>query len=314
MDTFFRRHFRRKHLTASGDTDPTRHRRPSVAVPTSKARRRSSAGLASSTLSQRRRSSAQLQGAPCVGNVRVTSRQRGVPGRRRSSTTTPSQNPRFAVRRRKAGKLRTIDTHLLGPSMLLASLLQMADEGEGHHGEQQVEVRGLHSDGGDDSSIEYDSQSDDSQISEGEELEEEDEQLESFGLASSSRSLDYATTSKEVLHAPVQPAATPSPAPPPSSRPLLRAPRCLRRNSSQIYGAETGLCYRYRSSSQRKRRRISTISKAGSPWPGRGHPLPQNRRSSVYHMHRSPGALSPIGAYDSRLESWSAFLLYVVSE
>ncbi|KAJ8340513.1 hypothetical protein SKAU_G00351460, partial [Synaphobranchus kaupii] len=132
MDTFFRRHFKRK--VAGGPSDYCRHRRPSVAVPTSKARRRSSAGLPSAILTQRRRSSVQVQGilpaagGCCLGGDRLGNAHYS---RRRSSTTTPSQNPRFAVRRRRAGRLRTIDTHLLGPSMLLASLIQMTEEEEG---------------------------------------------------------------------------------------------------------------------------------------------------------------------------------------
>uniref|UniRef100_A0A3Q1C7Q5 Diacylglycerol kinase n=1 Tax=Amphiprion ocellaris TaxID=80972 RepID=A0A3Q1C7Q5_AMPOC len=155
MDTFFRRHFKRKEssLQLDAEAKSCRQRRPSVAVPTSKARRRSSAGLPSSTLTQRRRSSVQLPaGPPSAGGGRLaktSSHCRWVGhGRRRSSTTTPSLNPRFAVRRRKVGKLRTIDTHLLGPSMLLASLIQMAEEEEDEEGaglpaaEQQVEVRG----------------------------------------------------------------------------------------------------------------------------------------------------------------------------
>lgn len=322
MDTFFRRHFKRKEDTSPGETDPTRQRRPSVAVPTSKARRRSNVGLASTTLCQRRRSSVQLQGEMCAGGSRLASHLRGGPGRRRSSTTTPSLNPKFAVRRRKLGKLRTIDTHLLGPSMLLASLLQMTDEGEGLHGEQQVEVRGLQSDGDDNSCSDYDSQSEDSQLSEAKELPEEDDQSETTEqpLSSSpSFSLDVTGTPRQTP--PTSPQATPisRPTPSPSSRPLIRAPRCLRRNSSQVFAGDSALCCRHRGSSQRKRRRISTISKAGSPWPGRGLPLPNNRRSSVYHMHhpafyRGPGALSPMGAYDSRLESWSAFLLYVAPQ
>uniref|UniRef100_A0A8C7K6Z4 Diacylglycerol kinase n=1 Tax=Oncorhynchus kisutch TaxID=8019 RepID=A0A8C7K6Z4_ONCKI len=144
MDTFFRRHFKRKE-TGSRDEEEAEldyccsNRRPSVAVPTSKARRRSRVGLPSAVLAQRRRSSAQLQELP------LSSSSSHV--RRRSSTTTLSMNPRFAVRHRK---LRTIDTHLLGPSMLLASLIQMTEEEEGGGrgnlylpaGEQQVEMRG----------------------------------------------------------------------------------------------------------------------------------------------------------------------------
>uniref|UniRef100_A0A674BMB7 Diacylglycerol kinase n=1 Tax=Salmo trutta TaxID=8032 RepID=A0A674BMB7_SALTR len=256
MDTFFRRHFKRKE-TGLRDEDEAEldyccsNRRPSVAVPTSKARRRSRVGLPSAVLAQRRRSSVQLQGLP------LSSSSSHV--RRRSSTTTLSMNPRFAVRHRK---LRTIDTHLLGPSMLLASLIQMTEEGGGGGnlflpaGEQQVEMRG--SGGG------------------------------SRALVS-------------------------------SSRPLIRAPRCLRRNSSRLSPGEATPYGRYCGRSrQLRQRRISTISKAGSPWPGRGLPLPNRRSSTVYLSHpvfcrsHSAGSLSPaLGAYyDPRLETWSGFLLY----
>ncbi|XP_050925479.1 uncharacterized protein LOC108872661 [Lates calcarifer] len=333
MDTFFRRHFKRKEAALPVDVEATscRQRRPSVAVPTSKARRRSSVGLPSSTLTQRRRSSVQLQGGlPCAGGGRLAkaSRHNRWVGnaRRRSSTTTPSVNPRFAVSRKKTGKLRTIDTHLLGPSMLLASLIQMAEEEEEGlpAGEQQVEVRGgannrrmfsrsssLHSDGDNDSSdYTSDSQSESSQVSEAEQLaEEEDDASWSLDRHLSPSSTPSSSSAQEVMRRTPQLAST--------SRPLIRAPRCLRRNSSQVFTGDSAPHCRYRASSQRRRRRISTISKAGSPWPGRGPPLP-SRRSSVYYLnhpafYRGPGALSPLGAhcYDSRLESWSAFLLYV---
>uniref|UniRef100_A0A7N6BH04 Diacylglycerol kinase n=1 Tax=Anabas testudineus TaxID=64144 RepID=A0A7N6BH04_ANATE len=240
MDSFFRRHFKRKEaaLQVDAEAPSCRQRRPSVAVPTSKARRRSSVGLPSSTLTQRRRSSVQLQGGlTCAGGGRLakTSRRTRWTGhtRRRSSTTTPNLNPRFAVCRKKVGKLRTIDTHLLGPSMLLASLIQMAEEDE-----------------------------------------------EEAGLPAGEQK---------------------TPQLPSTSRPLIRAPRCLRRNSSQVFAGDSAPYSRYRASSQRKRRRISTISKAGSPWPGRGLPLPCRRNSLYYLSHpafyRGPGALSPLGAH-----------------
>ncbi|XP_054475706.1 diacylglycerol kinase zeta [Anoplopoma fimbria] len=347
MDTFFRRHFKRKEavLPAEAEADSVRQRRPSVAVPTSKARRRSNAGLPSSTLTQRRRPSVQLQGrcrAP-EGASGKTARQSRWAGhvRRRSSTTTPSLNPRFAVCRRKVGKLRTIDTHLLGPSMLLASLIQMAEEEEGEGagllaGEQQVEVRGgansrrmfsrsssLHSDGDDDSSdysTANDSQSEASQSeasqseanqpSEAEQLAEEEEEEDASWSHFSS---NHASSSG--LEATRDP-----PQRPPASRPLIRPPRCLRRNSSQVFSGDAAPLGRQRASSQRKRRRISTISKAGSPWPGRG-PLLPSRRTSVHYLnhpafYRGPGALSPLGARgcDSHLESWSGFLLKAIAK
>ncbi|XP_039989744.1 diacylglycerol kinase zeta [Xiphias gladius] len=342
MDTFFRRHFKRKEAALQVDAKATscHQRRPSVAVPTSKARRRSSVGLPSSTLTQRRRSSVQLQGGPpCAGGGRLAKTSRhsrwARHARRRSSTTTPSLNPRFAVRRKKVGKLRTIDTHLLGPSMLLASLIQMAEEDEEGHGaglpagEQQVEVRGrannrmifsrsssLHSDGDDDSgdySIASDSQSEASQLSEAERLAEEEDDGASWSPDRDlSPSSSPPSSGRQVTRRTPQLSST--------SRPLIRAPRCLRRNSSQVFAGDSAPYSRYRASSQRKRRRISTISKAGSPWPGRGPPLPSHR-SSVYYLnhpafYRGPGALSPLGAhgYDSRLESWSAFLLKAIAK
>lgn len=337
MDTFFRRHFKRKDSSLQSDAEAKfcRQRRPSVAVATSKARRRSSVGLPSSTLAQRRRSSVQLPaGLPCSGRGCVAKTQRhGWAGqtRRRSSTTTPNLNPRFAVCRKKVGKLRTIDTHLLGPSMLLASLIQMAEEDEEEgagaglpDGEQQVEMRGgannwrtfsrsssLHSDGDDSNySIGNDSQSEDSSLSEAEQLTK--------GEDRASRSPDQPSCPSSAPLSSDQRLVRKSPKPSSTSRPLIRAPRCLRRNSSQFYIGDSAPSNCYRTSSRRKRRRISTISKAGSPWPGRGGPLPSRKSSVYYHNHpacyRGPDALSPMGAhgYDSHLESWSGFLLYVV--
>ncbi|XP_068595114.1 diacylglycerol kinase zeta [Brachionichthys hirsutus] len=325
MDTFFRRHFKRKDAALQVDAE-VKVRRPSVAVPTSKARRRSSVGLPSSTLIQRRRSSVQLPGGlPCAGGGHLAKtagcgRWAGY-NRRRSSTTTPSFNPRFAVCKRKVRKLGTIDTHLLGPSMLLASLIQMAEEEEEDgmvkgvpEGQQQVEARtfsrssSLYSDGDDDGSHysnANDSQSEDSQPSK----EENDTSWsvdQNVSLNSPCSSSDL-----EVIRQ--------TPQPPSASRPLIRAPRCLRRNSSQVFGGDVAPCC-YRSSCNSKRRRISMISKAGSPWPGRGAQLP-NRKSSVYYLNhtalnRGPGALSPMGAhsYDSHLESWSDFLLKAITK
>lgn len=338
MDRFFRRHFKRKEAALHVDAEAKsyRQRRPSVAVPTSKARRRSNVGLPSSTLIQRRRSSVQLPGGlPCagLGCLAKTPRHRWTGHtRRRSSTTTPNLNPRFAVCRRKVGKLRTIDTHLLGPSMLLASLIQMAEEDEEDgvgaglpDGEQQVEVRGgannwrmfsrsssLHSDGdSSDYSTASDSQSEDSQLSEVEQLANEGRKTSWLPDQHTCPSSTPSPSDMKVMRKSPQASST--------SRPLIRAPRCLRRNSSQVFGGDSApySCYR---TSYKKRRRISTISKAGSPWPGRGPPLP-SRKNSVYYLnhpafYRGPGALSPFGAhgYDSHLESWSGFLLYVTHD
>lgn len=117
METFFRRHFGRKG-----------QRRPSlVAVPTSKARRRSQAGLPSASLAQRRRGSGTPPPAlSCLGQPR----QPGPRRRRRSSTAPPCLSPRFAVRTERGGRARAIGAHLLGPSILLASLIPTGEQAE----------------------------------------------------------------------------------------------------------------------------------------------------------------------------------------
>ncbi|KAM8890715.1 diacylglycerol kinase zeta isoform 2-T4 [Spinachia spinachia] len=291
MDTFFRRHFKRKEtaLPVGAESNSAHQRRPSVAVPTSKARRRSNAGLPSSTLSQRRRPSVQLPEAPTFASS--------------------GRLARAARHNRKVGKLRTIDTHLLGPSMLLASLIQMVEEeGAGlPDSERQVDVEAgannmrmfsrfssLQSNG-DESSIHYSNngQSEASQLSEAEQLVEEKDDEAHLSLFST-----------------LGPGTRKAPRPPSASRPLIRPPRCLRRNSSQLFWGDG----RHQASGHR--RRISTISKAGSPWPGRGPPLP-NRRSSVHYLnhpafYRSPGALSRLE--DPHLENWSCFLLKAIAK
>ncbi|XP_032497490.1 diacylglycerol kinase zeta isoform X3 [Phocoena sinus] len=132
METFFRRHFQRK---APGPGEG--QRRPgSVGLPTGKARRRSPAGQASSSLVQRRRSSAQLQG--CLLGCGV-----GAPrsSRRRSSTAPPSCNPRFTVDEVPALQPAAVGAPRLGAPLLLAGLLGM-DEEEGVQ-EEDVTVASL---------------------------------------------------------------------------------------------------------------------------------------------------------------------------
>uniref|UniRef100_A0A8C1KGU0 Diacylglycerol kinase n=2 Tax=Cyprinus carpio TaxID=7962 RepID=A0A8C1KGU0_CYPCA len=320
MDTFFRRHFKRKEAgEAIHDghvSEPCRHRRPSIAVPASRARRRSSIGLPSTALTQRRRSSVQLQALP-----RITSSQpvQKSSGRRRSSTTTPKANPRFAVRRKKVSKLRNIDTHLLGPSMLLASLIQMTKEEEEDEESRsplpgQVELKGsstkfrshtdvLLSEGDSDSDSEDSSGHSDESHHLGlrkeflEEADLSDWEIKESAVLCQQECLPLAVVAERV-----------------QAHPLIRVPRCLRRNSSHYGYAEPGPYVRYcRSSQRRRRRRVSTISKAGSPWPGRGLPLPIRRSSTCYRGHATLNPL--LGAYyDPRLESWSGFLSKAIAK
>ncbi|KAL7824628.1 hypothetical protein AOLI_G00327940 [Acnodon oligacanthus] len=317
MDTFFRRHFKRKEAGLArpdgAEPEPCRIRRPSVAVPTSRARRRSSVGLPSATLAQRRRSSVHLQSLPHVASSRSS---KSGSTRRRSSTTTPGANPRFAVRRKKVSKLRNIDTHLLGPSMLLASLIQMTEEDEEVRDPAvgQVEFKGnapkssicsdpLLSEGESESdSPSSTAFSDDDQYSEPYEdcLTEADSSEWEFRSSSILCQRDCLPLGVVVERV--------------QAHPLIRVPRCLRRNSSHLGHPETGAHGRYCRSSQRRRhRRISTISKAGSPWPGRGLPLPSRRNSTCWKTHASLGPL--MGAhYDPRLESWSGFLSKAIAK
>ncbi|XP_029494690.1 diacylglycerol kinase zeta-like isoform X6 [Oncorhynchus nerka] len=384
MDTFFRRHFR---LKGAGQS---RHKRPGVAVPTSKARRRSSVGLPSAGLVQRRRSSVGLPFTGPVGHRRssvglspTAQAQRrhssvGLPSgyvgrrfssvglacaahqqrrhssevqgghccygggklvrtryytRRRSSTTVACVNPRFSVRRRQAGKLRTIDTHLLGPSMLLASLVQMSEEqqkgapeaqgGEGASGE---DTESCPSSCCSESEGDSCSQRESSTRSEGSGSEREGTAASSSSYPEGERTWEdwnQAHSMAALTMENIQP------------RPLSRALRCLRRNSSQLLPAEAvhrsravySVHGRYRHSSQL--RRPSTIS--NSAWPGRlGHP--PSRRSSIVACHSSRSlyrncsacwkprgrreSLSPLQGiyYDPRLETWSGFVSKAIAK
>ncbi|XP_058519085.1 diacylglycerol kinase zeta isoform X3 [Ochotona princeps] len=124
MENFFRRHFRRK---AQGAGEGPR-RPSSVGLPTGKARRRSSAGQASSSLAQRRRSSAQLRGCLLGCGVGV----RGVSGsrRRRSSTAPPACNPRFVIKEVPSPQAASVGAQLLRSPLLFAGLLGMQEEEE----------------------------------------------------------------------------------------------------------------------------------------------------------------------------------------
>uniref|UniRef100_A0A672SP53 Diacylglycerol kinase n=1 Tax=Sinocyclocheilus grahami TaxID=75366 RepID=A0A672SP53_SINGR len=245
MDALFGLRFRRKACEPSG------HRCSSVSLPVSKARRRSSVGLPSAGLAQRRRSSSQLQ----TSNVPtgVIQHRRGHFTRRRSSGATACLTPRFAIRRRQAAKHRSIYAQLLGPSLLLASVVQMSED---HETENKSGV-----------------------------------------LAGKS----------------IQP------------RPLIRAPRCLRRNSSHLLPAEAvyrspasyGLYGRYRRTSQ-----AQGLSNVGGLWAGRRNSLAARgsvelkaiAKSGLQHLSCQPSAaVLAKGETDREIRStvdWSESALY----
>eukprot|EP00061_Rhincodon_typus_P003633 g20567.t1 len=252
METFFKRHFMK---TPPGVRLPGRCRRTGWRaggpVPGSKVRRRSNAGMPSALLAQRRRSSVQLPHSP-HHHHHALARSSGP--RRRSSTTALHLNPRFAVQQNPGGNLRAIDSHLVGPSVLLASLIQMSEDEEGT-AQPCCRLRA--------GAAPDDSDSDCSS---------------SGGSESSSAGRSRSDQEAGVCTPPGTPETLQPSAwryRPVYTKPFLRAPRCLRRNSSHLVPAESlhmgkaayGLQGKYRRRTQR--RRSSTI------------PLPGTRRSSV---------------------------------
>lgn len=121
METFFRRHFQWK---APGPGEGQR-RAGGMGLPTGKARRRSPAGQASSSLAQRRRSSAQAQGCLLSCGIRAQGNSR-----RRSSTAPPARNPRFVVNEVPTSQPATVGAQLLGAPLLLAGLVGMSEKKE----------------------------------------------------------------------------------------------------------------------------------------------------------------------------------------
>lgn len=236
MDTFFRRHFRGKCREAC------RRRRTSVAVPASKLRRRSSAGLPSADLMQRRRSSVQLQ-----------------------ANTVAHKSSAVTQKNTNTQKHCSIPAQLLGPSLLLASVIQMSEKkqvDEGNEGGQ--------------------SSASDSQSSSSWEEPEESEVEPSVSWL----------TQGLLIAESIQP------------RHFIRAPRCLRRNSSHLLPAEAvyhgpgyyGLYGRYRRNSQ--------------AW--RAVNVGVGRRSSVTARTYRMGFPWWQGVhYNPETDTWSGFLSYV---
>ncbi|XP_068801922.1 diacylglycerol kinase zeta isoform X2 [Struthio camelus] len=279
METFFKRHFQRKGPSGS-------RRASAVAVPTGKARRRSQVGLPSASLVQRRcRSGAPLPALSCLGRP-----QQASPGsRRRSSTTPPCLSPRFAVQKKRGGQVRSIDTHLMGPSMLLASLIQMREEGKGVPCADSSGSESLEDGGG------------------------REESVAARGAEPGRRRWWAEETWLSML-----PVLRPL-----HARPLLRGPRCLRRRSSHllptefVYGrAAYGLQGRYRRLSQH-RRSSDAVGPGALISPGRARLLPR-RWMAAAGARRPPAAPSEcLGSEPvcpAAPDSWSPRLLKAIAK
>ncbi|TRY85769.1 hypothetical protein DNTS_014580 [Danionella cerebrum] len=277
MNTLFSLRFRRK----TGDSNG--HRRSSASLPASKARRRSSVGLPSAVLTQRRRSSAHLHTSPV--QTGLVQHRRGHFSRRRSSGATACMTPRFTIRRRQAAKHRSIHAQLLGPSLLLASLVQMSDD---HKAEDK-------------SAEEYSSLSDSDCSQEEQEMDVQTEPDKCLSwLAQGLLAGDS-----------IQP------------RSLIRAPRCLRRTSSHLLPADAvyqspgsyGVYGRYRRTSQGQ-----GVSYTGGLWARRRSSLAGRGSLAVYRM--SPHWLSEYGLahplqgtyYNPQIDTWSGFLSKAIAK
>lgn len=319
MDFFFHRRFGCRQR---------RQRQPAAvrpAVQTSKARRRSSVGLQSAALVQARRSSAGLapisfdqRRRPSVGLLVASGERRqsiielgltksveafGKPekgavrsdvpvrrgGRRKfqyrlqdygPSDTVPSGYRGQERRNRKAQKIKSIEPHLLGSSMLLASVVQMGKEVKEKEEEDELDVSPCSS-----------------SESEGEEEGSEEKDGEK---ATSIIVIKNITT-----------------------RPLLRPPRCLRRNSSNylpadslVLGSETGYGvygqYCRKTSSQHP---VSPSQLASAD--GRTNLGDDEADVDCFGSSPPKSCPLPLGGpqgtmyYDPYLESWENFLSYV---
>ncbi|XP_073318459.1 diacylglycerol kinase zeta-like isoform X3 [Pagrus major] len=336
MDLFFQRHFLRRQKRQK---HPVAVRQPGPSVQTSKARRRSSVGLPSVALVQSRRSSIGLppvctdtRRRPSVGllvasgqkrqsiielgltntsetigefgrgverlNVATKRGRRGFQYKpqhaRGASGTVPFVHRGLAVRYRHSPKLKSIEPHLLGSSMLLASVVQM---GRGVK-EEELDV-----------SLCSCSESD------GEEESDEEVENRSGGLKDWSHFTQTFITENM------------------TSRPLVRPPRCLRRNSSHLLGSdsvflssETGYGAYGRYNRQESSEVHSTLKKpiqtsTTSPSLGQGAE-PGDAETDVGYsgsaLHKS--CSSPLGQpegtmyYDPYLDTWEDFLSKAIAK
>ncbi|XP_069479329.1 diacylglycerol kinase zeta isoform X4 [Ambystoma mexicanum] len=251
MEKFFKRHFKRKTARPSAP-EGSRHRRTSVA--TSKARRRSNTGLPSATLAQRRRSSVQLQDPPlCVDSLHTLNNVGTC--RRRSSNTAPGLISKMVIQKKRGAKIRAIDSHLLGPSMFLASLIRVhEDNGEAGSGlPTDIEVGSDGQTTDDCEASEAESGGQGSSLEEGgswSELSPSGSEGDATETDEDDGDDDYVSENMQHLHC--------SPGASIAFRPFVRGPRCLRRSSSHLLPADCvysksayGLYGHYRRISQR---------------------------------------------------------------
>uniref|UniRef100_A0A3Q3RMF8 Diacylglycerol kinase n=1 Tax=Mastacembelus armatus TaxID=205130 RepID=A0A3Q3RMF8_9TELE len=333
MDLFFQRHFRRCRKSQK----PCAMRSPSPAVQTSKARRRSSVGLPSVALVQSRRSSVGLplvsadqRRRPSVGSLVSSGKKRqsitnssqtvGDFGRgsgradvafkrrrrafqRRSSGAISCIHRGLAVRHRRPSRVKSIESHLLGSSMLLASVVQMGNDVKDQE-EEELDVS------------QYSCSESDGEDGSDTDMENRTGVLEDELTAH--MHLTQAVVIENIKH-----------------RPFLRPPRCLRRNSSHLFQADVvlqssdagcGVYGRYsrRSSGQghdslTKPIQTSTTSpslaSASLSYDRAAHTDPDSSGSALRKSCSSPlGGPEGTIYYDPNLETWENFLSKAIAK
>lgn len=335
MDFFFHRHFGRRGKRQKHPAGP--------AVPTSKARRRSSVGLPSVALVQSRRSSLGLPPVCTDGRRRasvgllVASGQKrhsiielgltntSEPGSgfdvavdrgrrafqykprraRRASGTISCIQRGLAVRYRRTSKVKSIEPHLLGSSMLLASLVQMGRGAKEKEDEEEVDV-----------SLCSCSESDGEEGSDAEVENKTGTINDASFRPASQMHLTQAIVMENI-----------------KLRPLLRPPRCLRRNSSHLLPSESvlqssemgcGIYGRYNQQSSNQwtlTKPIQTsvtspslgqVASAGLGSAASAETDPASSGSALYESFSSPlGGPQGTIYYDPYLDTWDNFLSYV---
>ncbi|XP_031158237.2 diacylglycerol kinase zeta isoform X3 [Sander lucioperca] len=205
MDIFFQRHFRRRR---KGQMHPAAVRQPGPALQTSKARRRSSVGLPSVALVQSRRSSVGLPPVNIEQRRRPSVGLLVASGQKRQSIIDVGLTMQYG----RPSKVKSIEPHLLGPSMLLASVVQM---GRGVKDKEEEEE-------------ELDASPSSCSESDGEEGSDEEVENRTGGIQDARF---RPTAQTHLTQAVIMENITP--------RPLLRPPRCLRRNSSHLLPADS---------------------------------------------------------------------------
>ncbi|XP_077593772.1 diacylglycerol kinase zeta-like isoform X2 [Stigmatopora nigra] len=344
MDLFFQRHF---HRWQKRHKYPVTVSQPAVLV--SKARRRSSVGLPSAALLETRRSSSGLpplpyQRRPSVGILVASGQKRHSiidgaftslsespegPGlgrtdfsikkegsgfhyklnARHSSTLFSSGHRRRALRYRRTSKDNSIQPHLLGSSLLLASVAQLGVSAEEKQAEESIVS--LSSCSGSDG--------DDTRVQEEEEIQD---QIEAQNQIRDGGPKYRVHLPQVVSRHGIKP------------RLFLRPPRCLRRNSSHLLPAESifrtnemryGLYGRYnhRRSSNGLQVRNTPVQNSNNclslrqtaltdlkldPEPLLYEPIPNKSRSSPVSESEE------LTYYDPYLETWENFLSKAIAK